>query len=131
MSVARGFSPPARRWLSGHRGIDVLGSAGEPVRSSGAGVVLWAGLIAGRGVVVVGHGSLRTTYEPVSPLVRRGEVVRAGQPLGTLVVVGGHCLPVACLHWGLLEGQTYLDPLLLLRRYRSRLVAVWPRATSR
>ncbi|MCG7207085.1 M23 family peptidase, partial [Streptomyces arenae] len=27
---------------------------------------------------------------------------------------GAHCGAGACVHWGLLRGETYLDPLLLL-----------------
>jgi hypothetical protein len=29
-------------------------------------VVTFAGLVAGKGVVVIKHGTLRTTYEPVT-----------------------------------------------------------------
>jgi murein DD-endopeptidase MepM/ murein hydrolase activator NlpD len=76
--------------------------------------VTFAGNVAGRGVVAVGHqGGLRTTYEPVSPGVRAGDRVLAGAVLGVLAV-GQHC-PRSCLHWGALRGDTYLDPLTLLR----------------
>ena len=30
------------------------------------------------------------------------------------MVIGTHCLPAACLHWGLRAGDTYLDPLQLV-----------------
>ena len=45
-----------------------------------------------------------------------------GQVIGVLGT-GGHCR--GCLHWGLREGRSYLDPLLLLggRGGRLRLVA--------
>ncbi len=83
--------------------------------AAGPGVVRFAGVVAGRGVVSVDHGSgIRTTYEPVTAGVRAGAVVAAGQPLGTLAA-GGHCTPDACLHWGAIVDDRYVDPLTLLR----------------
>jgi hypothetical protein len=60
--------------------------------------------------------------------VRRGEQVGVGQTLGRLTVVGGHCVPLACLHWGRRRGEAYLDPLLLLRAGPARLLPVWSTA---
>jgi murein DD-endopeptidase MepM/ murein hydrolase activator NlpD len=102
LQVIHGFDPPAHRWLAGHRGVDLAGRAGVPIRAAGDGVVSVTGPVAGVLVVAVRHANgLETTYQPVRPAVRRGQRVRAGQPLGTLVLAGGHCLPSACLHWGL------------------------------
>jgi hypothetical protein len=42
--------------------------------------------------------------------------------LGELELLGSHCLPRACLHWGLVRGETYLDPLTLVGRGPVRLV---------
>ena len=124
--VARRFDPPPQRWAAGHRGVDLLARAGAVVRSAGAGSVTYAGLLAGRGVVVVAHADgTRTTYEPVVATVRRGDQVGAGQPLGRLAVVGGHCVPLVCLHWGRRRGAVYLDPMLLLRPGPARLLPVW------
>ncbi len=113
--VVRGFDPPAQRWLAGHRGVDLAAVPGDIVVAAGAGVVTFAGPVAGRGVVTVTHGDLRTTYEPVTATVDVGDVVAAGDPIGTLAAGAGHCggYPT-CLHWGLLRGGTYLDPLSLL-----------------
>jgi murein DD-endopeptidase MepM/ murein hydrolase activator NlpD len=112
-SVLRSFAPPDRPWLPGHRGVDLEADVGSTVRSAGAGVVSYAGLLAGRGVVAVVHGDLRTTYEPVTAAVSVGLPVAAGQAIGRLESPG-HCVPTACLHWGLLRGDTYLDPLSLV-----------------
>jgi murein DD-endopeptidase MepM/ murein hydrolase activator NlpD len=112
--VVRGFEPPPEPWLPGHRGVDLLGSPGQRVRAAAAGTVTFAGTLAGRGVVVVSHGTTRTTYEPVLPSVRAGALVAAGAPLGTLSGAAGHCPPRVCLHWGLLRDKTYLDPLSML-----------------
>lgn len=76
----------------------------------------FAGLVAGRGVIVVAHpGGLRTSYEPVSNAAVVGALVRRGERIGVVAGVAGHCAPATCLHWGLRRGETYLDPLTLLR----------------
>lgn len=112
--VVAGFAPPAERWAPGHRGVDLLGRPGQPVRAAVAGRVSHVGRVAGVGVVAVSHGATRTTYQPVVGWVALGARVAAGEAIGALDVRGGHCLPRACLHWGLLRGRTYLDPLSLL-----------------
>ena len=112
--VVGGFAPPAEAWGAGHRGVDLAGHVGQPVRAALPGRVSWAAVLAGRGVVVVDHGATRTTYEPVLAAVRRGDVVAAGDLLGTLEQAGSHCLPAACLHWGWRRGEVYLDPLRLV-----------------
>jgi hypothetical protein len=128
--VARGFDPPPRRWAPGHRGVDLLAPAGAVVRSAGGGSVTFAGRLAGRGVVVVAHADgTRTTYEPVVATVQRGDQVDVGQDLGRLTVAGGHCVPVACLHWGHRRGEVYLDPMLLLRPGPPRLLPLWSGGT--
>lgn len=111
--VAR-FDPPAQEWGAGHRGVDLGGHPGQSVRSAAAGTVTYAARLAGRGVVTVDHGGVRTTYEPVDASVRRGDAVDRGEVIGTLQVFGSHCFPRACLHWGALRGDVYLDPLTLV-----------------
>ncbi|MEU6076665.1 M23 family metallopeptidase [Micromonospora sp. NPDC047074] len=111
----RRFDPPPRPWLPGHRGVDLAAAPGATVRAAGAGTVLFAGVVAGRPVVTVGHhDGLRTTHEPVSPVVRPGDPLAAGTPLGTLLAGHPGCPAPACLHWGLRRGTDYLDPLALL-----------------
>jgi hypothetical protein len=119
--VAR-FDPPDSTWGAGHRGVDLAGHPVAVVRTALPGTVRFTGTIAGRGVVVVGHGDTRTTYEPVRATVSVGDVVAAGQPVGLLEVGGSHCFPAACLHWGWLRGETYLDPLLLVGAVPVRLL---------
>jgi murein DD-endopeptidase MepM/ murein hydrolase activator NlpD len=114
-AVVAGFDPPASAWGSGHRGVDLAGQVGEAVRTALAGRVVFAGSLAGRGVVVVDHGATRTTYEPVDASVAVGDRVASGDVLGRLQLFGSHCFPRACLHWGLIEGRShYLDPLTLV-----------------
>ncbi len=113
-AVVEDFRPPSTPYGAGHRGVDLAGSPGQVVRAAAGGRVTYAGSLAGRGVVVVVHGTTRTTYEPVRATVEVGTVVGPGDPVGRLETAGGHCAPATCLHWGLLEGGTYLDPLALL-----------------
>lgn len=122
-TVTRPFQPPATAYGPGHRGVDLAGLPGVPVLAAGAGVVAFAGVVAGRPVVSVDHpDGVRTTYEPVQPAVAAGQPVARGAPVG--VLQGGHagCPVEACLHWGARTGETYLDPLLLLTPPRVRLL---------
>lgn len=106
--VVRRFDPPDAPWGAGHRGVDLRGSPGAVVRSALPGRVSFVGVIAGKPVVAVDHGATRTTYEPVVALVRRGQSVGAGTPIGRLSVAGSHCFPGACLHWGLIRNADAL-----------------------
>lgn len=122
-TVTRPFQPPPERWLPGHRGVDLAGTPGMVVRASGAGVVDFAGMVAGRGVVSINHpGGLRTTYEPLTPSVVAGQAVAVGDPIGVLVAGHAGCAGPVCLHWGLRSGDMYLNPLSLLGIARVRLL---------
>ncbi|MFF1486284.1 murein hydrolase activator EnvC family protein [Streptomyces sp. NPDC058319] len=118
--VLRGWEPPATPYGPGHRGVDLGAPPGTAVHAVAAGRVSFAGTVAGRGVVSVelagtDSPALRTTYEPVRASVPEGAEVAAGEVIGTVEAAGtaSHC-GSGCLHWGLLRGETYLDPLLLL-----------------
>ena len=145
--VQRGFDPPALAWTSGHRGVDLAARPGQAVLAAAEGTVAFVGSIAGKPVISIDHGSVRTTYEPVISTLHAGDRVALGQVIGQLGLNGPgsgglgsdgpgsggpdfsglglskHCHD--CLHWGLREGKKYLDPLLLLgnRGGRLRLVA--------
>ncbi|HET7173933.1 MAG TPA: M23 family metallopeptidase [Nocardioidaceae bacterium] len=113
-AVLSRFDLPASPWGPGHRGVDLLGRPRQPVLAVAAGRVTFAGMLAGRGVVVVSHGALRSTYEPVLASVTVGARVDAGERIGVLATTGSHCSPRACLHLGVLRGRKYVDPLTLL-----------------
>ena len=128
LTVTRPFDPPPGPYAAGHRGVDLAGGPGSRVLAAGDGVVVFAGMVAGRPVVSIDHAnSLRTTYEPVDPSVGAGQVVARGSPIGTLLAGHAGCPLGACLHWGLRRGQTYLDPLALLRPPRVRLLPMGER----
>jgi murein DD-endopeptidase MepM/ murein hydrolase activator NlpD len=112
-AVLRRFVVGPQRWSPGHRGVDLTAAVGDDVLAAAPGVVTFAGMVAGRGVVAVLHADgIRTTYEPVAATVSAGDAVAGGAPLGRLAP-GAHCTG-SCLHWGALRGDSYLDPLSLL-----------------
>lgn len=128
-AIVHAFDPPQEPWQPGHRGVDLAGVEGSAVYAAGDGLVTYAGLVAGVGVVTVTHGELRTTYQPVAPAVAIGQRVEAGQQIGTLDMAASHCAPSACLHWGLLRGEVYLDPTSLIpSAARPRLLPLGSRA---
>ncbi|UJW35988.1 M23 family metallopeptidase [Saccharothrix sp. AJ9571] len=121
--VIRGFDAPETDFGPGHRGVDLAAAADQQVFAAGTGYVVFAGTIAGRGVVSVDHdGDLRTTYEPLVPQVAAGDQVYSGQVIGTVVAGHPECTVAVCLHWGVRRGLEYLDPLpLVLETTRLRL----------
>ncbi len=131
--VVRPFEPPPSPYASGHRGVDLAGRPGQAVRAALPGTIGFAGSIGGKPVVTVLHGGRRTTYEPVVAGVAPGQVVGAGDVIGRLTLTDSHCFPAACLHWGLVRGEDYLDPLSLVGRGPVRLLPLWREgpATSR
>ncbi|WNV89877.1 M23 family metallopeptidase [Umezawaea sp. Da 62-37] len=125
--VVRVFSAPTTPYGPGHRGVDLGGTAGEAVFAAGDGTVVFAGPIGGRQVVSLAHGDgLRTTYEPVEPLVRAGSAVRRGERIGTLLAGHEGCPVAACLHWGARRGVDYVNPLRLVTAGRVRLLPLAP-----
>ncbi|MCU1677858.1 MAG: peptidase [Frankiales bacterium] len=120
--VMRRFEAPPTPYAAGHRGVDLAAITGQEVEAAGAGVVSFAGSVAGSGVVVVRHGDLRTTYEPVLPGVSTGQRVDAGQVIGRVSGAHGGC--TVCVHFGLRRGAVYLDPMLLFAQGPVRLVPV-------
>lgn len=109
--VLRPFDPPARPWLPGHRGVDLDAPLGSIVLAPAHGRVVWAGELAGRPLVSIAHGPIRSTFEPLRPLVDEGALVERGTPIG--VVIDGHS--PGTLHWGAkVSAEHYLDPLRLL-----------------
>jgi len=125
-AVLRMFDAPSPNWNSGHRGVDLAGEPDQPVYAAAAGTVVFAGELAGRTLVSIAHpGGLRTTYEPVRPAVRAGQLVDAGSAIGALITGHADCSAAACLHWGAMWGAAsradYVDPLGLLASTRVRL----------
>jgi len=125
--VVRGFDPPQTSYGAGHRGIDIGAPVGTPVVSAADGVVTFVGVIDGVSMVTVTHGDIRTTYQPIAPVVSKGQGVAAGQTIGTLL--DGHGATTS-LHFGVLQGDTYLDPLSWLGGQATQRVRLLPDGTK-
>lgn len=128
--VLRGFEPPEKRWMAGHRGVDLYLPVGGVVLAAGDGVVYFAGSIAGKPALSIAHGNgLRTTYQPVFARVKKGDRVQEGDVIGTLAPsVDGY----PGLHWGAIEGrEDYINPLDLLGEPVIRLKPVGGRGRRR
>jgi murein DD-endopeptidase MepM/ murein hydrolase activator NlpD len=113
-TVTEGFDPPDVRWGAGHRGVDLEARPGQRVLAPGDGRVVFVGRVGGKPVVVVDHGGVRSTLEPVVGTVHVGQRVRRGDVVGR-VGREDHC-DDRCLHWGVKRGSVYLDPLAPLDR---------------
>jgi murein DD-endopeptidase MepM/ murein hydrolase activator NlpD len=115
-AVARPFQAPPHPWAAGHRGVDLLSYSGQSIYAPWSGTVTFFGPVAGRTVLVLTHaGGLRSTFEPLLRGLPVGRKVEAGQIVGTVASSPSHCPGRACLHWGVISGHNYLNPLRFLR----------------
>lgn len=117
-AILRTFDPPARPWLSGHRGVDLQASEdGATVSSPASGTVSFAGVVVDRPVITIDHGGgLRSSFEAVRSTLEAGAAVTEGDVLGW--IEPGHCLPGPCVHWGVRRGDTYVNPLAFVTDLR-------------
>jgi murein DD-endopeptidase MepM/ murein hydrolase activator NlpD len=118
--IIRHFEPPPTPYSAGHRGIDIAADAGSVVVASAAGVVAFAGSIAGERFVSIDHpDGIRTTYSFLDAvLVAKGKTVAQGEPIARSGL--GHAGSAQPhLHFGAKIGDEYLDPeALLVSRFR-------------
>lgn len=109
--VERAFEAPAQKWLPGHRGVDLAAPPGTPLRSPATGVVSFSGVVVDREVLTIDHGDGRkSSVEPVTATVRRGERVERGQVVAR-VAAPGHGPRGESVHWGVREHGEYVNPL--------------------
>ena len=110
--VARPFVAPPSPYGRGHRGIDVAAPEGTIVRAPAAGVVHFAGFVVDRPVVSIRHADgVLSSFEPVESDLDPGDVVDAGDEIGTLLP--GHCAE-PCLHVGARIHGQYVSPVRFL-----------------
>jgi len=110
--VVRGFEPPSSPYGPGHRGIDIATPIGTVVRAPAAGVVSFAGQIAGQRYVTIDHGGgLLSTCSFLSGLlVHRGDLVAEGEAVA-LSGAGHPGDAIPDLHFGVRLNGQYVDPL--------------------
>lgn len=113
--VRGAFAPPAKPWLSGHRGVDLQGTEGAAVLAPTTGVITYSGFLVDRGVITLTTpDGLKISFEPVISPLKVGQTVTQGQSLGVLTGKS-HCASAQslalCLHWGVRRGESYLNPL--------------------
>ena len=109
---------PARPYASGqHRGIDVAGDAGSPVRAPASGAVTFAGSVPGSGravTITTPDGYAVTLTHLGSVVVTEGAAIVEGDVLGTIGPSGDAEVDVPYVHLGIrraADDQGYLDPL--------------------
>ena len=107
------FREPPCPWCAGNRGIDFGVSGSRQIRAVGAGMVTFAGSVAGTIYVVVEHpDGWKLTYGRMQSIdVRRGDVVAAMAVLG---------VARERFFFGLRVGGAYRDPMPYLGRLRGR-----------
>jgi murein DD-endopeptidase MepM/ murein hydrolase activator NlpD len=110
--VSVAYRAPAHAYGPGHRGMDMVASAGEAVLAPADGVVVFQGVVVDRPLLTIRHADgLVSTFEPVESPLRAGDPVRRGQDIGR-VATGGHTPPDA-LHIGVRRDGEYLNPMVL------------------
>ncbi|MDR1633475.1 MAG: peptidoglycan DD-metalloendopeptidase family protein [Bifidobacteriaceae bacterium] len=113
VQIVRPFDLPAEPWLAGHRGVDLDAPAGSNVLAPAAGTVSFNGWIVDRHVLVLQHGELASTLEPVVSDLAVGDWAEQGANVGAVAAgEAWHCQD--CLHWGVRRGDQHLDPTLLV-----------------
>lgn len=111
-NVTSGYGPRGRAM---HTGVDLQAAAGDTIRAALAGTVRMSAAYAGYGnVVVIRHPcGLETVYaHHAANLVRQGDLVRAGDPVG-LAGRTGRATGVH-LHFETRAGGEHFDPRLLI-----------------
>ncbi len=102
---------PVHKMMKFHRGIDLQGKTGEPIISTGEGVVIDCGFRADLGnFVKIKHKyGFESIYGHLNTIgVKKGQVITRSQKIGTLGATGQVTGPH--LHYTLKKNEVYLDP---------------------
>lgn len=119
-AVVDPFRPPSTFAGPGNRGLEYGQAAGRVVVAAAAGLVTFAGGVAGRNVITIEHGDgIRTTYTGLSEIwVEVDDFPSRGATIA---------IAESGFHFGARRGDHYLDPQILLDasqpESRSRLIA--------
>ncbi|MBI2267177.1 MAG: M23 family metallopeptidase [Armatimonadetes bacterium] len=104
------------RWGRLHRGVDLASRSGTMIRASRGGVVSYSGWMSGYGnLVEINHkDGYSTRYAHNSAnLVRKGDLVRAGQPIARVGSTGRSTAPH--VHFEVLKNGRSLNPQSCLK----------------
>ncbi len=120
-TVVATWQASANPYGPGHRGVDLAVESGDPVAAMAAGVVGFAGVVAGRAWVSVDHpDGLRTTVGPLAVVaVAAGQEVRQGQFVGAAAGTAhadARMPSTGRLHVSARVDGTYVDPVPLVGR---------------
>lgn len=114
--LAREFVQPSEDWSAGHRGVDYLVEAGQPVFATHDGVVSFVGHVVNRSVITLKHeNGFLSSIEPICSSLRVGQAVTTGELLGFTCFgpnYPSHCGLQLCLHFSLRSQNGYLSPLV-------------------
>jgi Peptidase family M23 len=120
-AVLRPFTLGPDAYAAGqHRGIDVGGEEGSPVRAPAAGTVAFAGSLPthGRGVTILTSDGYAVTLVHLGSItVAKGDSVDEGAPVGTMGFSGEPEHAVPSVHLGIRvasQAEGYVDPIGLL-----------------
>ncbi len=112
------FRQPTSDWSAGHRGVDYLVSEEQRVVAAFEGTVTFAGVVVDRSIVTVTHeNGIKSSVEPVCPIVSNGDRVETGQVIGSVCRTANyksHCGFETCLHFSTRSENGYLSPLALI-----------------
>ncbi|MEO0336080.1 MAG: M23 family metallopeptidase [Pseudomonadota bacterium] len=102
-----------------HSGVDLRARTGKEIKSTGEGLVVYAGhmTVSGKNVVLSHGGGLFSRYLHLSEIkVKEGERVPASTVVGLAGATGR--VEAAHLHWEMIWKGQYADPLMLLKDWQ-------------
>jgi hypothetical protein len=115
--LVRPYLQPNSDYSAGHRGVDFEVSIGQPIYSPVDAEVHFNHFLVNRPVLsLVAESGDLIEFEPACSSLAVGEVVKAGQAIGSVCSALSnykqHCLEISCLHFSLRTEKGYLSPMV-------------------
>lgn len=118
--ISKHFDAPQKRWLAGHRGVDLEAKPSTEILAPSDGVVVFTGKVAGKDVVSIEHSQgWRSTFEPARTDLQIGMRIKRGEPFATRSSGKSNHCEDSCIHWGIkISPDSYANPekMVKLRR---------------
>lgn len=122
LHIVKKFLIPEHFTASKHRGIDIAVSSVDAIYAPADGIISFHGPVAGRTVMTIDHlNGLLSTFDPIASVLRTGDLVRAGDVLGTVETANAipHCQDgPLCIHFGVRFNGKYVHPLHLIQGFK-------------